>query len=178
MAMINNPAHYDDASRECDRLDLGPAAADVLAAIADLRAEVAALRAEIGNLRVSRRVASTAKSGSVGDALVEAIAMAAHSRYSDREFTASELIGDAGADIRAALSAAGITSARSLGRTLSRSEGVDLGGLTLERIGAERCGLLWRVFASLETRRNSQTRQGPSTRVSRRGKSKSSTGET
>jgi hypothetical protein len=65
----------------------------------------------------------------------------------DRPFTSAQLMAHADADpaLRAALTAADITTPRELGTLCRRLEGTPLAGLCLERVDEHRDGIVWRV---------------------------------
>jgi hypothetical protein len=68
-------------------------------------------------------------------------------RIGARHYTAAELIRHATVDpeLAAALEAADVTNPRELGQLLRRVEHRTIEGLTVERVGQGRDGLVWRV---------------------------------
>ena len=65
-------------------------------------------------------------------------------------FSAREVLAHAAVDaeLLAALDAAGGTTGPKLGKLLQRLEGRDVGGCRLARLGADRDGVVWRIFAA------------------------------
>jgi hypothetical protein len=107
--------------------DRGDRPPDLPARIRALEAELAACHAELDAALV-RAIATVA-----GDRAFAAIELWRHAA------TVSPALGQACA-------AAGVTSARRLGKRLERLQGRALGGLRLERLGAKtNCGLIWIV---------------------------------
>ena len=76
-------------------------------------------------------------------ALLQAIAQAAGSAA----FTSAELIAHASVagELRTAFLASCGLSARKLGRLLRKCEGVECGGVVIERVGADNSGVVWVV---------------------------------
>jgi hypothetical protein len=97
-------------------------------------------------------------------AMLAAIVSAARARYGDREFSAAELLAATEIDfsISAALSAAGISTAKRIGRALRRIEGYDIGGWRLERLAKGRDGILWRIYATFKVAESRKSRTHPS----------------
>jgi hypothetical protein len=117
-----------------------PSVAGLLAAILEgqnrLRAEVAEVRALL-----ERRAPAP-------DAAVEALLRAIAKYAPDRAFTTAELVVHAGKvpELRGAVVAVvGGLNARKIGRAFRRVEGVNLGGLTVVRIGDDGAGVIWCV---------------------------------
>jgi hypothetical protein len=67
----------------------------------------------------------------------------------ERAFSAKEVMAHAGLvdeDLRTALDAAGLSTARRLGKWLRSIEHQTIAGARLERIGLDRDGVVWRVW--------------------------------
>jgi hypothetical protein len=121
------------------RLPAAPTGDDAL--IEQLRADVADLR-----LRVARLEAARARR----DARRDARLLAAIGDAMPREhvFDCAQLLKhaqDACPTLRRALLRAGLHTPQQLGKRLQRLQGRDLGGLRLERLGADKAGAIWTV---------------------------------
>jgi len=110
--------------------------------IAELRGAVAALAARVVALERAVRekslVSDTANSRRFLIAIAEIV--------KGHAFTSAELMAharDVSPTLRQAFAAAGVTSARRLGKRLQRLQGRPLGGLYLERVGADYTGAIW-----------------------------------
>jgi hypothetical protein len=78
----------------------------------------------------------------------DALMLALGAAVADRAFSARELTQHAAlvdGDLRAALDAAGLVSARRLGKFFRTIEGQTIAGLRLDRIGTDNQGVIWRV---------------------------------
>ena len=77
-----------------------------------------------------------------------AVVLAVGAVVGDAAFSSAEVIAHARLDarLRQALERADCDgSPRALGRLFARAEGQDVAGVALERVGADRAGLVWRV---------------------------------
>jgi hypothetical protein len=108
---------------------------------------LAAMRAVLGELAAMRPAKHAHASAAADTTLVASIVAVA----GERVFTAGELIEHAAVDAELceALAAVGARNAKRLGKALRRMDGVDLGGWRIERVGQDRTGALWRVFAGV-----------------------------
>lgn len=109
--------------------------------IAELRAELAALQQRVARLEQYASADTDAQRRAARAALPSLIASSAQGLA----FTAAEVLKHRSSDERLtrALDAAGIRSARQLGRYLRSIAGQVLGHVCVERVGTDREGIVW-----------------------------------
>ena len=126
-----------------------PGTAAVLQLLAELVAAVQAQSAEIRGLRadlVASRSAPNAGSEAMANLLREIVTYCGDSAFSTSALTAHA--EGAPALSAAIIGAAGILNARAVGKQLKRWEGVDVGGLQVQRLGLDAAGVIWKVNGS------------------------------
>lgn len=113
-----------------------PGALDLVDEVRTLRAELVAVRDRVAVLEQACRRR--------GDAPPLLLAVAA--AVAETAFSAGEVLQHARVvpSLRQALAAAGIRNPRQLGKWFRTLEGRDVGGVRLDRVGADRDGVVWR----------------------------------
>ena len=123
----------------------------VLTLLAELVAAVLAQSAEIRGLRAdlaAGRGAPNAGSEAMANLLREIVAYCGDQAFSTSALTAHA--EGAPALSAAIIGAAGILNARAVGKVLKKWEGVDVGGLQVQRLGLDAAGVIWKVVEVLK----------------------------
>jgi hypothetical protein len=128
-------------SRRRDALAIS-ADADVLGLLRAVVAEQAQQRVMLAAI-----LAALERNRGPRDQADAALLLAIAAAIDDRPFTSSQLMAHAAVDLAlaAALADADIDHAQELGCVCRRLEGIAVKGLRLERVGASRSGIVWKV---------------------------------